>query len=242
MVDHKIPRYIQIYDQIRNDIASGTWQVGEKLPSERELAELFNVSRMTLRQAIQVLVDDGIIERKVGSGTFVARQKVQEHIDGVVSFSQIIRSQGKIPSSKTIHYYQTEPNELEKTKLCLRSEDILRMERIRYADHIPICFEVTSVPYHLIASYTQEEITQSLYEVLQKNPQQKLGRAIQTISATTASDKLAQYLETEKHDAILKVSQISYFQDGTPFEWVNSHYVGHRFEFYLEKKEKESYL
>ena len=72
------PVYIQIHNQIKKDIEAGKWKIGEKIPSERELAENFSVSRMTLRQAIQTLVDEGILERKIGSGTFVARKKVQE--------------------------------------------------------------------------------------------------------------------------------------------------------------------
>ncbi len=72
------PVYIQIHNDIKRSIESGKWSVGDRIPSERELAVEFNVSRMTLRQAIQTLVEEGILERFVGSGTFVANQKVQE--------------------------------------------------------------------------------------------------------------------------------------------------------------------
>lgn len=73
-----IPIYIQIHDKIKEDIEKGVWSIGDRLPSERELALKFDVSRMTLRQAIQTLADEGILERKIGSGTYVARKKVQE--------------------------------------------------------------------------------------------------------------------------------------------------------------------
>ncbi len=72
------PVYIQIHNEIKKAIEAGKWSVGDRIPSERELAVQFNVSRMTLRQAIQTLVEEGILERFVGSGTFVANQKVQE--------------------------------------------------------------------------------------------------------------------------------------------------------------------
>ncbi|MDE8688167.1 GntR family transcriptional regulator, partial [Streptococcus gordonii] len=72
------PAYLQIHDQIKKEIDEEVWQIGQRLPSERDLAETFQVSRMTLRQAITLLVEDGVLERRVGSGTFVASTRVQE--------------------------------------------------------------------------------------------------------------------------------------------------------------------
>lgn len=96
------PVYIQIHNAIRADIEAGKWRVGDRIPSERDLAVTFKVSRMTLRQAIQTLVDEGILERRVGSGTYVANQKVQEKMSGVTSFTDLMQAQGKVPSSKTV--------------------------------------------------------------------------------------------------------------------------------------------
>lgn len=76
------PIYIQIHNDIKRAIEAGKWAVGDRIPSERELSRNFDVSRMTLRQAIQTLVDEGILERQVGSGTYVANQKVQENVRG----------------------------------------------------------------------------------------------------------------------------------------------------------------
>lgn len=73
-----LPAYVKIHDQIKKDIDEGIWEIGERLPSERDLAETFEVSRMTLRQAITLLVEEGVLERRVGSGTYVASTRVQE--------------------------------------------------------------------------------------------------------------------------------------------------------------------
>ena len=107
------PVYIQIHNQLRSNIEEGKWQVGQKIPAERELATEFGVSRMTLRQAIQTLVDEGVLERRVGSGTFVANRKVQEKMSGVTSFTELMQAIGKVPSSKTISYHLTIPSESE---------------------------------------------------------------------------------------------------------------------------------
>ena len=121
-------------------------------------------------------------------------------------------------------------------KLNLRKDDtILRMERIRFADDVPICFEVASVPQKLIDGYSKAEITESLYRTLEEKGGKKIGPANQTITAVLASEKIADYLEVKRGDAVLRLCQISYFEDGTPFEYVRTQYVGNRFEFYLEK-------
>lgn len=77
-----IPAYIQIHDQIKSEIDQKIWKIGERLPSERDLAEKFQVSRMTLRQAITLLVEEGVLERRVGSGTFITSTRVQEKCGG----------------------------------------------------------------------------------------------------------------------------------------------------------------
>lgn len=231
-----LPIYIKIHDQIKKEIEEGVWKVGDRLPSERELSLKFGVSRMTLRQAIQTLADEGIIERKIGSGTYVAREKVQEKMSGTTSFTDIMRSQNREPSSKTVSYFITSPSSSEMKKLQLgEDEAILRMERIRYADQVPICFEVASIPQKFVANYSKKEVTSSLYHLLEEEGQRKIGHAQQTISSMLASEQIAEYLDMKRGDAILRLRQVSYFQDGEPFEYVRTQYAGNRFEFYLEK-------
>ena len=231
-----LPVYIQIHDAIKEKIESNFWEIGDRLPSERELSVQFGVSRMTLRQAIQTLADEGILERKIGSGTYVASRKVQEKMTGTTSFTEIMLSQGREPSSRAVSYVITSPSSSEMDKLKLTKDDtILRMERIRLADGIPICFEVASIPEKLIHQFSKSEITSSLYRTLEEKGRRKIGGANQTISAMLASEKIADYLDIKKGDAILRMRQVSFLEDGHPFEYVRSQYVGNRFEFFLEK-------
>ncbi|WP_071131129.1 GntR family transcriptional regulator [Enterococcus timonensis] len=235
MAKGAVPVYIKIHDQLKNEIEKGLWQVGDRLPAERELAVRFKVSRMTLRQAIQTLADEGILERKVGSGTFVASEKVQEKMTGTTSFTEIMLSQNKKPSSKTIAYYLTKPSSSEMERLQLTDEsNIIRMERIRYADGVPICFEVAAIPADLVKDFSKSEVTNSFYQSL-ANHGFTVGHAEQTISAITAAEQIADYLDMKRGEAILRLRQISYFENGRPFEYVRTQYAGGRFEFYLEK-------
>lgn len=229
------PVYIQIHNQIKKDIEAGVWAVGDRIPSERELALEFNVSRMTLRQAVQTLVEEGILERQVGAGTFVARKKVQEKMTGVTSFTELMEEQGKKPSSRTVSYLVTTPflSEMERLKL-KDDEKVLRMERIRYADEVPICFEVATLPYSLVKDYERNQITTSLYRTLEESGR-KIGHAQQSVSAQVASERIAEYLNIKRGSAILRLRQITELGDGTPFEYVRTQYAGDKFEFYLEK-------
>lgn len=230
------PVYIQIHNEIKRAIEAGKWKVGERIPAERELSTQFSVSRMTLRQAISTLVDEGILERKVGSGTYVASQKVQEKVSGVTSFTELMEAQGKKPSSRTISYHTSEPSLSEVEKLQLNDGDlVLRMERIRFADSVPICYETATIPEKLVNDFSKSEVTKSLYKTLEEKAGLVIGRADQTVSAMLASEKVSEYLDIKRGDAILRLHQLSYAQDGTPFEYVRTQYVGERFEFYLNR-------
>ena len=232
----KVPVYIQIHNEIRKEIESGKWAVGERIPSERQLSQDFDVSRMTLRQAIQTLVDEGILQRQVGSGTYVASSKVQEKMSGTTSFTEITESQGKKPSSKTVSYHVADPSISEIEKLKLKNGDqVLRMERIRYADKQPICFEVATIPIGIVDSLNKKDITSSLYKALEDKAGLKLGNATQTVSAILASEKIANFLNVKRGSAVLRVRQVTTLDDERPFEYVRSQYASDRFEFYLER-------
>lgn len=231
-----VPAYIRIHDTIKHDIDKGVWEIGQRLPSERDLADDFGVSRMTLRQAINLLTEEGILDRRVGSGTYVASHRVQDKMRGTTSFTEIIRSQHKIPSSKLISYQKKLASETEINQLQLTSTDyVIRMERIRYADEVPLVFEVASIPEKLICHVNREAVTEHFFQTLIENGHE-IGKSQQTIYAKNASDRVAKFLNISKGHAVLALTQVSYFTDGQPFEYVRSQYVGDRFEFYLENK------
>ena len=233
-----LPAYIQIHDHIKKEIDEGKWEIGQRLPSERDLSDQFQVSRMTLRQAITLLVEEGVLERRVGSGTYVASNRVQEKMRGTTSFTEIIKSQGKDPSSKLISYRRTLPNKKEADQLGIPvSETIIRMERVRFADQVPVVYEVATIPEKFIKSFKKEEVTSHFFQTLEDHGY-RIGKSQQTIYARLANDKIASYLSIPKGHPILALTQVSYLDDGTAFEYVKSQYVGDRFEFYLENESK----
>ena len=109
------------------------------------------------------------------------------------------------------------------------------MERVRYGSKVPICFEVATIPAALITNFSKEEVASSFYRTLTEKAHLYPGHAVQNVSATNATEKIAEYLDIRRGDALLRMTQISYLQDGRPFEYVHTQYVGSRFEFVLEK-------
>lgn len=141
-----------------------------------------------------------------------------------------------MPSSQLISYQRKPANETEIQQLQLKATDtVVRMERVRFADKVPLVFEVASIPEKLIQSFNQEDITEHFFQTLTDNGYE-IGKSQQTIYAKNASERVANYLKVPKNHAVLALTQVSYFTDGRPFEYVHSQYVGDRFEFYLENQ------
>lgn len=226
--------YHQIAHSLRDAIEKKIYRIGDRLPSERELSDTYDVSRMTLRQAISLLVEEGLLERRKGSGTYVASRRVQEKMTGTTSFTDIILKEGKIPSSKLLSYTRTRANKKESEALGIMIGDpVIRMERVRYADRVPVVYELATIPYQLIAYLSQEDITQHFFKALTDSGH-RIGKSSRTLSAKVADDDVAKLLDITKSDALIALKQISYLADGHAFEWVRSLYVSNRFEFYFE--------
>ncbi|MDR3241297.1 MAG: GntR family transcriptional regulator [Lactobacillaceae bacterium] len=227
------PIYIQIHDELKEAIDSGRWAAGDRIPSERELSEQFGVSRMTLRQAVMLLVDENYLERRVGSGTFVATARVQESLDSNSSFTEMMAAAGKQASSKVITYKSATPTPQEANELKLNSgESVLRMERVRYGDAEPIAFEVASVPAKLLKGVAKETVTASLYQALTSNGL-IVGQARRILTAGMAQEQVAELLEIRTGEPVLIMNQLTSDINGVPFEFVRTQYVGSRFEFQL---------
>lgn len=228
------PTYMNIRDDLKGRIDQKVWEIGDRLPSERDLADEFGVSRMTLRQAVTLLVEEGVLERRVGSGTYVASHRVQEKMRGTTSFTEIIQSQGRQPSSRLLTYQRQLASPTECQHLQLQSGDyVIKMERIRLADNLPLVYEIASIPEYLVRDFDKQAITQHFFQTLSEQGY-SIGRSQKTITAKQASERVANHLGVSKGHPLLAMVQVSYLTDGQPFEYVRSQYVGDRFEFYFE--------
>jgi GntR family transcriptional regulator len=236
VIDKKspIPIYFQIQEYIREKIKKKEWEPGSMIPSERILTETFDVSRMTIRQAIQGLVDEGILARKRGSGTFVNDQKVEQPLQSMMSFTRLMESTGMKATAKILSFAERKAAEKEANVLGIEAGSmVFHLERIRLGNDIPIAIETSVIPANLAKGLTEVDAELSLYQFLQEKAGLVFGEARQSIEAVSADERTAELLAIAPGSPILLIERVAALRDGQPFEYVHSFYAGNRFKFYL---------
>src|SRR5260370_13733399 len=143
-----LPRYYQLREIMRERIRSGEWKPGDLIPSERELGETYGISRMTARQAITDLVNEGLFYRERGKGTFVSQRKVTHQLIHLTGFTEDIRARGQRPGTKVISATMQLADEetAEKLRISLGTP-IFRLQRLRLADGEPLAIELSQINF-----------------------------------------------------------------------------------------------
>ncbi|MDF2790312.1 MAG: phosphonate metabolism transcriptional regulator PhnF, partial [Neobacillus sp.] len=165
-----VPIYHQLEEYIKQQIENGLLVEEAVIPSEREYAERFQISRMTVRQAINNLVSEGYLKRQKGRGTFVNKKKVEQELQGMTSFTEDMLSRGMSPSS-TLLSFQIIPAD-KKTATDLRIEVnnfVYKIKRIRLADSAPMALETAYIPVELVPGLTEENSNLSLYQYIEEH-------------------------------------------------------------------------
>ncbi len=231
----RVPMYIQIEDELKRRMEKGEFPVGAAIPSERELTELFNVSRMTVRQSITNLVNDGLLYREKGRGTFVASPKVEQPLIGMTSFTEDMQTRGMVPGNKLIRFETITPGpDIAKELQLEDGEKVFYVERIRYADDKPMALEKTYLPVKLFPQLSQETFTGSLYSLIEQEQQLKISHASQRMEAALVKPEEAELLQIQVPSAILLIERASYLTNSQPFEVVRSIYRADRYKFISE--------
>ncbi len=228
------PLYAQLRDHLATAIRDGDMKPGEPLPSEREIAEIGNVSRITVRKAVQELVRDGLVVQKQGSGTSVAPElgKVQQPLSILTSFSEDMARRGKEVRSIWLEKGLFPPSPRETMALGLKADSqVSRISRLRIADDVPLAIERAALsPLYLP---DPENVGKSLYDHLNKSGF-KPSRAIQRISANNLGKSDAELLQTLEGAASLNIERLSYLSTGQIVEFTQSIYRGDAYDFVAE--------
>jgi GntR family transcriptional regulator len=163
------PLYRQIEENIRVSIENGLLNFGDKIEAEPEIMQRFNVSRITVRQAISNLVNEGYLIKKQGKGTFVNKPKIKRKIDHLLSFTEACNTNGMKASSEVIKKEIIIPSKEEKDFLQLDDEDkVIYIQRIRLADDDPIMYENNYFSYSRFKFLLDEQLNGSLYKLLRE--------------------------------------------------------------------------
>lgn len=235
--DSPIPIYYQLEEQIRELIEKGDLKPGDALPSEREYAEKYQISRMTARQALTKLVNDGYLTRLQGKGTFVAERKIEQPLQGLTSFSEDMRARGMVAASRILSFEIIPATIQIATQLSIQEYGpVYEIKRIRLADDVPMALETSYLPANLIKGVTEEIINQSLYTYIEERLNLKIDYATQVIESSSANQIEAEYLQVKKGVPIMLIQRNSYLEDGTPVELVKSSYRADRYKFKIQMK------
>jgi GntR family transcriptional regulator len=205
------PLYLQLARQLAADIRAGSYRVDQALPSERVLCESLGVSRITARKAIDVLVEQGLVVRRHGSGNFIA-PRIEQATSKLASFSEELRQRGYVPTSQWITRETGAATVAEREALGLpRGAKVARLLRLRLADGVPMAYEHSALPLAVLPR--PQELEGSLYVHLARSGAAPV-RAVQHLRAINASADMAAHLQVPEGAALLWVSRVAYRAEG----------------------------
>lgn len=234
--DSKVPLYHQLYELLRGNIIGGKWQPGTMLPPESALCRNFHVSQITVRQALENLVNDGLIYRQRGRGSFVAQPAIESSLTRIISFTEDMNQRGCVPSSRVIDSRLVEASSTMAKKLEIGvGEVIAQLNRLRFANQEPLSIERSSFVYHYcpgVLSNDYEKV--SLRQVLSGQYGIQLVKARQSIRAVLATKAQAEQLAIEPNAALLAIDRVSFSQHNVPIEYLQIFYNAKRYVLYTE--------
>ncbi|MGD6804061.1 GntR family transcriptional regulator [Rossellomorea vietnamensis] len=232
-----IPIYYQLGEIIKEKIESSELKPGDSLPAEREYAEQFQISRMTVRQAFTQLVNEGYLYRIQGKGTFVAERKpkIEQALQGLTSFTEDMVSRGLKPGSKLVQF------EIIPATSCIAAQlgiqeggPVYEISRIRLADDMPMALETNYLSANFIKGLTEKIVNQSLYAYIEQELDLKINHASQVIESSVASEMEAELLDIQPGAPVMLIQRQTFLTDGTPVEVVQSSYRADRYKFKIQ--------
>ena len=230
-----VPMYVQIEEHLKRRMKQGEFTVGTAIPSERELTEMFDVSRMTVRQSIMNLVTEGLLYREKGRGTFVAAPKMEQPLSGLTSFTEDMLSRGMEPGTKLISFKKVvAEDDIAQALQLIVGDQVFAVKRIRYADHEPMAIERSYLPVKIVPELDLNRVEGSLYSFIEQHKELSISHALQSMEATLVNKEDAEFLQIDVPAAVIVIERVSYLTDEIPFEIVRSTYRADRYKFISE--------
>ncbi|SNS15873.1 GntR family transcriptional regulator [Anaerovirgula multivorans] len=212
-----IPLYKQLQEILKKQIQSGERKPREKISSEINLAKEFDVSVITARKAVNLLVEEGLVEKKQGKGTFIAAQKYTRNLSQVISFSEVCRLNGTIAGSQLLEckFINADKKTLERLERP-QEEKVLYIERLRFVDDEPIVIEknIFSIAYSFLIN--EDLDNESMFDILKKRSGTEVSMSSRTIEICRATQKEAQQLKISKGAPLLLIKSIAYSTENKP--------------------------
>lgn len=233
----RLPMYRQIADAIREKISSGEYKVGEALPTEAQLREKFSVSRVTVRQALKLLIESGELESIQGSGTYVKESKVNYDIDQQSSFAEKWTHLEGLTHSHVLAF-EIQPASLSIADLLEVSanEMVFYIKRVRFLNDEPITVEETWMPTEMFPDLTYQVMQGSKYDYIEKQKGLMIDRSEQELIPILPPKNIAKLLNIDAALPIIEKRTRGYLHDDTVFEYSRNYFTTNNYKFKLTAK------
>lgn len=224
--------YLQVANALKEEILTGKFEKGERIGSQKALEERFEVSKITIRKAIEVLENEDLVTTIHGKGTFVKQDKVEQHLDALTSLTDVIKMHGYHPQVKVIKKEERmttgnfSENEYDDKLNCLY------IERIHIIEEETIALAQAFIPEKYGRKMTQKELEQlTIYELLENKFNVALGEADQSIEAVPADEYLSEVLKVDTGTPLLKAQRLVFSEEGELVEKIIFYYRHDAFAF-----------
>ncbi len=228
-----IPKYYQIYEHLRNDINEGLFGEGDRFPPEIELCDKFKVSRGTIREALRLLYQQGILKREQGKGTFVTHSKIQQDAQKLMGFTELMKLHGKAAQAKLLEVTVKAPNSRVKQLLELKDgENIVKVQRLRFGDEEPLIIERSYFVHDIFKPLLQFNLeNESIYELMYRETSMRLGVADQSIEGVLAGPTSSKLLNIEANSPVLLIKRLIKMKNDRLFQYSEDMYRSDRLSF-----------
>ena len=235
----KVPLYYQLYEILLEKIRDGSWQHEDMLPTENELVKQYQLSRATVRQAFEMLVNEGRVYRRQGQGTFVSKPAFEQNLNRIVSFWDDMHQRGLKPGTNVLSSEIVPASEDAIEKLEIEpGEELASLVRLRLADDEPLSVEHSLLVHRYCPGVLgQDYANRSLRQMLADEFNIHITSARQRIRAVPATQYLADLLEIDLSAPLLHIERVSYADTGTPIEFLRINLRGDRYTFHSELRD-----
>ncbi len=241
-LDNPIPKYLQISNWLKEQITSGKYTEGDRVPSEAELTQMCEVSRATLRQAISNLVDNGLLVKKKGLGTFVKSadtiMELKHNVKKISSFGDCLNVKQIKEKTIVLNKSIITADDKISQKLILGSQKkVVQIKRLRTGNNLSYIYEESYLPYQLFQNILNHDLQDSLYRLITTEFGVKLKRSIQEIRAVILDHKTTTLFDMPKNSPGFFMRNLTFDENDTPVELLYSYYRGDKYKLELELDE-----
>ena len=235
------PLYDQVYQSLLQQIVNGFYPIHQQLPSENELSEQFDVSRITIRQALNRLQLEHLVYKIQGKGTFVSAPKTFQNISQLQGFAEAMSNLGHEVFNivKSFRFIAATPKIASKLKISLNST-VAEIKRIRLLDHKPVSFELTYLPENIGLMLQPIDLaTRDVFLALEEDLSIALGHADLSIDATLADEELSELLQIDRNAPLLRVERLTHDAQGHPIDFEYLYFSAESFQYRLRVDRKK---